>query len=82
MGIILGLVYLAVIVLCIAGLWKVFTKAGQPGWACIVPFYNLYVLTQIACKPAWWLVLLLIPCVSIVFAILVWVEICNISKQT
>ena len=52
MGAIIGLIYLAVIVLVIAGFWKVFVKAGQPGWAAIVPIYNLYVLTQIVGKPA------------------------------
>lgn len=35
------ILYLAVIVLTIAGMWKTFDKAGQPGWAAIVPFYNM-----------------------------------------
>ncbi len=64
------LVYLAVIVLVIAGFWKVFAKAGQPGWAAIVPFYNTYVLCKIAGRPGWWFILLFIPFVNfIVFAI-------------
>ena len=33
--------------------WRVFTKAGRPGWAAIVPIYNLVVLCQIADRPAW-----------------------------
>jgi hypothetical protein len=49
--------------------WKVYVKAGQPGWACIVPIYNVYVLLQICGKPWWWLLLMLIPGVNIVFAI-------------
>lgn len=57
----------------IAGFWKVFTKAGQPGWASIIPLYNLYVMTQIAGKPAWWLVLFLIPIANIIVAILLFV---------
>jgi len=47
--------YLVVVVVLAAGVWKVFTKAGRPGWAAIVPVYNVYVLLQIAERPAWWL---------------------------
>lgn len=63
-------VYLAILVVCIAGMWKVFTKAGKPGWACIIPIYNFIVILEIVGKPVWWFLLLLIPCVNIVF--LVW----------
>lgn len=56
-------------ILAIIGLWKIFTKAGKPGWAAIIPIYNIYVLLQIINKPWWWLLLLLIPGVNIVFAI-------------
>jgi len=54
--------------------WKVFTKAGQPGWAAIVPIYNLVVMLQIVRKPLWWIVMFLIPIVSLIFAILLYVE--------
>jgi hypothetical protein len=64
-------VYVAIIVLCIAGFWKVFTKAGQPGWAAIVPIYNIYVLLQIAGRPWWWLILFLIPLVNIIITAIV-----------
>ena len=64
-------IYLAVMVLAIAGMWKVFTKAGKPGWAAIVPIYNLVVLLDIAKKPTWWIiVMLLVPIVNIIFIIL------------
>lgn len=48
--------YLVVVIAIVAGCWKVFTKAGRPGWAAIVPFYNFYVLLEIAGRPGWWLV--------------------------
>lgn len=65
------IVYLAIIVLMVASQWKVFSKAGQPGWACLVPIYNIYVMTQIANKPGWWTaIILLVPIVNIVFAIM------------
>ena len=59
-------VYLAVIILCIAGMWKAFAKAGKPGWAAIVPIYNYIVMLEIAGKPVWWIILMLIPIVNIV----------------
>jgi hypothetical protein len=65
---------LALVVLIIAGVWKVFVKAGEPGWAAIIPIYNTIILLKICNKPIWWIVLLLIPCVSIVFAIIVFLE--------
>ena len=51
----------AVVLMMIASMWKVFTKAGQPGWAVLVPVYNLVILLKIAKKPSWWLVLFMIP---------------------
>jgi hypothetical protein len=57
-------------VLVIAGIWKVFTKAGKPGWAALIPIYNLIVLLQVADKPIWWIILYLIPLVNIVIAII------------
>lgn len=65
---------LAFTVVMIAAMWKVFTKAGKPGWAAIVPIYNLIVLLEIVRKPMWWIVMLLIPIVSLIFAILLYVE--------
>jgi hypothetical protein len=62
-------IYIAVIVLMIVSLWKIYTKAGKPGWACIIPIYNIIVLLEIVHKPWWWLLLMLIPVVNIVFAI-------------
>ena len=63
-------VYIAVIAFVIAGMWKTFAKAGQPGWTAIIPILNLLVLIRIAGREWWWLLLMLIPCVSIViFAI-------------
>lgn len=68
MGIVIVL-YLALIVLMIASMWTIFTKAGKPGWACIIPIYNIIVLLEIVGKPWWWLILMLIPLINIVFAI-------------
>lgn len=73
-----GLVWLVILVLYIAGLWKVYTKAGQPGWACIIPIYNFIVLLRIVGRPWWWILLMLIPFVNLVIAILVTVELATV----
>ena len=67
------LIWGCVMVFFIASMWKVFTKAGKPGWASIVPIYNLVVILQIAGKPVWWILLLLIPIVNIVVAVMVYI---------
>ncbi len=55
----------------VAGFWKVFVKAGKPGWAAIIPIYNIIVLLEIAGKPLWWIILFFIPFVSLVALVLV-----------
>lgn len=75
MEIIFSLVYLAILVGIIAGVWKVFAKAGQPGWGAIVPIYNIYLITQIAGRPWWWLLLTFIPFVNIVILVMLMIDV-------
>lgn len=63
------IIYLAVIVISIAGMWKTFEKAGKPGWACLIPIYNTYVMIEIVGKPSIWLLWCLISCVNFVFGV-------------
>ncbi|HYE55337.1 MAG TPA: DUF5684 domain-containing protein [Chitinophagaceae bacterium] len=63
------ILYIALIVLMIASQWKLYVKAGEPGWAAIIPIYNMIVLLKIIGKPTWWIVLMLIPVVNLIFAI-------------
>lgn len=67
-------VLFALAIFLIAALWKVFVKAGEPGWAAIVPLYNTYVLVKIAGRPWWWLLLLFIPVVSLIIGIILSVD--------
>ena len=60
--------------LAIASLWILFKKAGEPGWAAIVPFYNLYVLFKITWGNGWKFLFLLIPIANLVFAIITMVK--------
>ena len=58
-----------VIIFLIASQWKTFIKAGQPGWACIVPFYNYYIMAKIGGVKNWWLIF--IPFVNIYIIIVI-----------
>src|SRR5690606_10731419 len=62
-------VYLGIAIISIIGMWKVFEKAGKPGWAAIIPIYNIYVMIEIVGKPGIWLLWCLIPCVNWIFII-------------
>jgi len=73
---------IALVVLMIGSIWKVFTKAGKPGWACIVPIYNVIVLLEIAGKPLWWILLMIIPLVNIVIAIILAIEVAKKFGQS
>jgi len=62
---------LTLTLLTLVSVWLVFTKAGQPGWAAIIPFYNFYVLCKIGRKPGWWWILLFVPLVNAIISLIV-----------
>jgi hypothetical protein len=64
-------VYLIILLIILIAFWKIFTKAGKPGWASIIPIYSAIVLLEIVGKPAWWIILMLIPLVNVVIIIMV-----------
>ncbi len=55
--------------LIIVSQWRIYEKAGQPGWAVLIPFYNFYVLLKIVGKPGWWLIWMFVPLANIVIGI-------------
>lgn len=69
-----ALVWIALLVAVAAGVWRMFVKAGHPGWAVIVPIFNLYTWIKLAGKPGWWFVLYCVPFLGVVLAI--YVNIC------
>ncbi len=68
---------LAVGILVIVSLWIIFKKAGKPGWASIVPIYNIIVLIQIVGLPLWYLVLLIIPFANIYAIFKIYIELAH-----
>ena len=69
-----GIIGLLIGLLIIVAMWKVFTKAGQPGWASIIPIYNLYVWCKIVGRPWWWILLMLIPFVNFIVGIILCID--------
>src|SRR5690242_15241696 len=59
------LVIIATLVVSIASLWRLFESVGEPGWAAVVPVYNLVVTLRVAGMSAWWMLALLIPYVGV-----------------
>ena len=65
----------AFVILMIAAMWKVFSKAGQPGWAALIPIVNVYFLCKVAGRPGWWLILMLIPLVNFIILIILDIDV-------
>lgn len=58
--------------------WKIFEKAGLPGWGALIPFYNTYLYVKTAQRPGWWMILLFIPIVNLVIAIVMCFDIARV----
>ena len=65
-----SIVSLIILVLSIIAFWKIFTKAGQPGWKSLIPIYGLYTLVKIVDGNGWKFLLFCIPFVNIVYYII------------
>lgn len=68
---------LAILVLTLIAQWKIFTKAGKPGWACLVPFYSSYCMFDIAWGSGWLFLLTFVPCVNFVIMIMLSFKLAN-----
>ena len=65
------ILYFVVLIFMLIVGWKIFTKAGKPGWGIIIPIYNIILMLEIAGRPGWWFLLMLIPGVNFVISIIV-----------
>ena len=63
------IIVLAIVVLVLASFWKLYEKAGKPGWAAIIPIYSTLVMLEIIHKPWWWLILMFIPYIGFIWSI-------------
>ncbi|MDG1146912.1 MAG: CCC motif membrane protein [Crocinitomicaceae bacterium] len=69
---------LPLIVFSIIANWKIYEKAGKPGWAVLIPVYNTIVLLEIVRKPIWWIALMFIPIANLVVIILIYIELAKV----
>jgi len=77
------LLFIFILVVVVAGgCWKLFEKAGQPGWAILIPIYNAYILLKVAGRPGWWLLLYFIPLVNLVISIVVAIDVAKNFGQS
>jgi uncharacterized protein DUF5684 len=60
-----GLVWLGVVVVLIAAYWRIFSKAGRPGWASLIPIYNMVTLLHITGRSGWWVVGMCVPLLNL-----------------
>ncbi len=60
----------ALLFVALAASWKIYAKAGQPGWAALIPFYNIVVFLKIVGRPGWWLLLWFVPVVNVVISLM------------
>jgi hypothetical protein len=60
----------AIVIFFIITYWKIFEKAGRPGWEVLIPVYNYFIMMKIIGKPWWWLLLMCIPIVNFVFIVM------------
>ena len=68
-GLVFGISVLFFITLMIASVWRVFEKAGRPGWECLIPIYNIYSLVKIAGRPGSYMLLFFFPFVDLIASI-------------
>lgn len=64
------IVYLIIVIIGLAGMWKTFEKAGRKGWYSIIPFYNLWVLFEISGFPGWWMFSVFLTAIPFVGALI------------
>jgi hypothetical protein len=80
-GIVAWIFYLIVTVFYIFCYWKIFEKAGKPGWAAIIPIYNILVQLEIIGRPWWWLLLLFVPVANVVIGIMLLFDLAKVLAK-
>ena len=79
---ILSLLWLAIFVIYIVAMWKVFVKMGQPGWYGIIPIFNFCVIAKLAGKDWWWGLLIIVPCIGWIFGIILYNELSKLFGKS
>ena len=78
----IAIIYIGIIVFYAICMWKIFVKAGRPGWAALIPFYNLFVEIEIVGLPWWLFLLAFVPGANAVVAILILINLANVFGKS
>ncbi len=78
---VLALLALGTVILVVVAKWKIFEKAGQPGWAAIIPIYNKLIMLRIVGRPDWWIVLVFIPPVNLGVSVLLNIDLAKVFDR-
>ena len=81
-SIIVVLLYIAVIVFYIYCMWRIYEKADKPGWASIIPVYNVLVQLEIIGRPWLWLLLLFVPVANFVIGIILMIDLAKVFGKS
>ncbi len=81
-GIVMVVVYLLLVGFMLFCMWQIFVKAGEPGWAAIVPIYNVMILSKICGRGEVFGLLLFVPCVGIVIAVLLALDLAKVFGKS
>ncbi len=73
-GAIVAVISVLVFLLILFATWRIFSKAGRPGWYALIPIFNVYVMLQIVKKPTWLTLLFFIPYVQLIPQIIISIE--------
>ena len=63
------IIYIPIIVLMVVSIWKIYTKAGKPGWASLVPIYSDITMMEVIGRPGWWFLVYMVPVLGLYLAI-------------
>lgn len=71
------MIILVMAVISIIALWRVFTKAGEPGWGSLIPFYNLYLLFKISWGNGWMFLFTFVPVANLIVSLIAYYKLCR-----
>jgi hypothetical protein len=74
--------FIGLAVFVIASIWKVYDKAGEPGWSVLIPIYGQIVMARIGGKSAWWVLALFLPGIGIIAAVVLAVGVAERFEKT
>lgn len=69
-------------VIVLIAMWRIYTKAGKPGWSALIPLYNIYVLQEIVGRPGWWTLLYFVPFVNMIISLLNALDLAKVFGKT